>query len=96
MMAEALLKELEKTGVTLRVAGGDLHVRAPKGVITPEVRKALCDRKPDLIRLLSLSILPSEFTAFMAENHEFDAKPRCPARWGMMTSSLSLRAMVMT
>ena len=43
-----------------------------------------------------LSTLTSGFTVFVAENHAFDAKPRCPARWGMMTSSLSLSAMVMT
>lgn len=52
MSARTLLEELRRRGVRLEVEGGHLHVNAPAGVLTEELRASLVERKPSLMKLL--------------------------------------------
>ena len=52
MNAQRLLVQLEHAGVILAPRGDRLHVDAPKGVITEEVRQQMVEHKPELMRLL--------------------------------------------
>jgi amino acid adenylation domain-containing protein len=52
MNAARLLEDLGRRGVVLRPDGGQLAVRAPKGVLTPEVRELLARHKEPLLALL--------------------------------------------
>ncbi len=47
-----LLAQLHGLGVTLYVAGEQLRYRAPKGVMTPDLRQALSEQKETALRLL--------------------------------------------
>jgi DNA modification methylase len=47
-----LLSELRARGVALTVAGNRLHVEAPQGVLTPELRAGLWRWKPELLAVL--------------------------------------------
>ena len=44
-----LLQRLHDAGVILKVDGNRLRYRAPRGAMTPELRAALVERKPDLL-----------------------------------------------
>ena len=44
-----LLQSCAAAGVTLRIEDNALRYRAPKGALTPELRAALEDWKPDLV-----------------------------------------------
>lgn len=52
MDASALLADLRRRGVELRIDGGELVCRAPRGVITDEIRRAIAAAKPALVRAL--------------------------------------------
>ena len=52
MNAQRLLAELQQSGVVLGLRGDRLHVDAPKGVVSEELRKQMLRQKPDLMRLL--------------------------------------------
>jgi hypothetical protein len=51
--AAELLAELESCGVVLEVAGDRLRFDAPKGALTPELRKAMAQQKAELMALLA-------------------------------------------
>ena len=53
MNASALLEDLRRRDVTLEADGGRLHVDAPAGAITDELREALVENKGCLLELLS-------------------------------------------
>ena len=53
MTAVEVLGELRQRGVTLEPNGDSLRYRAPKGVLTVELREALVENKAELIQLLS-------------------------------------------
>ena len=53
MKAQALLAELRGLGVELAVEGLQLTVDAPAGAITEDLRAALVENKPRLIKLLT-------------------------------------------
>jgi hypothetical protein len=53
MTVAILLREAERLGITLTVEGNRLHVRAPTGVLTPELQAALTVHKPQLMRRLA-------------------------------------------
>ena len=50
-----LIESLSQQGVKLWAELDQLRIRAPKGVLTPELRDELALHKEDLIRLLSES-----------------------------------------
>ena len=53
MSAGAIVEELERLGVELRVAGGDLEYEGPEEAITPELLNRLRRHKAELVRLLT-------------------------------------------
>ncbi|MBI5018481.1 MAG: hypothetical protein HZB55_23725 [Deltaproteobacteria bacterium] len=52
MTALDLLRDLEAQGFLLEARGERLHVEAPAGTLTPELRANLTEHKPTLLRLL--------------------------------------------
>jgi hypothetical protein len=55
MTAAALLADLYRRGIAVRIDGDRLGVRAPDGVLTPEVRAALIAHKPQLLQLVAMA-----------------------------------------
>jgi hypothetical protein len=53
MNASALLEDLRRRDVTLEAEGDRLHVDAPAGAITDELRAALVENKGRLLELLA-------------------------------------------
>lgn len=53
MRPQDLLAQLERSGVILKVVGDRLHVEAPRGVITEDLRHLLVEHKPELIVALA-------------------------------------------
>lgn len=53
MAPDVLLTELRARGAVLSVRGDRIRVEAPPEVVTPELRAALVEHKPALLRLLS-------------------------------------------
>ena len=53
MTAQSLLTELRGLGVELAVEENRLNVDAPNGTITEDLRSALVDNKPRLLKLLT-------------------------------------------
>ena len=53
MNQHQLLAELFRRGVKVWADGGQLHVRAPKGALTPELRDSLAERKLEILSLVS-------------------------------------------
>ena len=58
-----LIRQCRDAGIRLQARGDRLHVEAPPGSITPELRQALSDHKPALLalhairgRLLALAV----------------------------------------
>ena len=52
MSAQVLLERLRQRDVRLEADGGLLHVDAPAGAVTEELREALVEHKPKLLKLL--------------------------------------------
>ena len=52
MSVTALLEELRSREVELTLVGDRLRYRAPKGALTPELKQALVDWKPEVIAAL--------------------------------------------
>jgi len=49
-----ILSQLRRAGAVVQLAGGDrLHIESPRGLLTPERKKALQDLKPDLLARLA-------------------------------------------
>lgn len=55
MSVEELLRELQRRGVILAADGERLTYRAPRGVLTDNLRREIADHKPRLIPLLRRS-----------------------------------------
>jgi len=51
--SEVLIRDLREQGIRLSRKGDKLHVVAPPGKLTPELKEALLARKPELLALLS-------------------------------------------
>ena len=52
MTGGQVLAVLKSRGVVLEPHGNKLHYRAPKGVLTPELRRALEEHKAEVLTLL--------------------------------------------
>jgi hypothetical protein len=52
MTASEFADEIRQLGGRFDVRGGDLYLRAPKGVLKPEHREALATFKPELVELV--------------------------------------------
>jgi len=55
MTARALLEELRRQGARIDVDGGDLVITGRRGLVTPELRAALVEAKPELLETLRAS-----------------------------------------
>jgi hypothetical protein len=53
MTADQLMIEAARLGIALEARGDRLHVEAPVGVVTPELRFELARHKPALVALLA-------------------------------------------
>ena len=53
MSAQALIQELAEHDIHLSVSGSGLRYRAPRGVMTPELRATLKARKPEIMAALA-------------------------------------------
>lgn len=51
MNAIALIRQCKAIGIQLQARGDRLHVEAPAGSLTPELRQALADHKAELLAL---------------------------------------------
>jgi hypothetical protein len=54
--ATALLDTLRTRGIELTSDGDELRYRAPKGALTPELRQAIGERRPELLALVRCHI----------------------------------------
>ena len=52
MTAKAVLKHLRSLGARVSVVGDKIHVEAPVGILTPDLKAALAENKPALLKLL--------------------------------------------
>lgn len=55
MSALALIRQCRDAGIQLQARGDRLHVKAPAGSVTPELRQALTDHKAELLTLHAIS-----------------------------------------
>ncbi|MFH0809361.1 MAG: hypothetical protein V2A77_02650 [Pseudomonadota bacterium] len=53
MSTAALVTDLQARGVRLSAVNGRLRVEAPKGLLTPEVKQALAERKGEVLAYLT-------------------------------------------
>ena len=53
MSPQVLLEQLHEMGVEVIPEGDRLRLRAPKGVLTPEVQRAISEQKPEILRCLT-------------------------------------------
>ena len=88
MKAIELLTELEQLGVQLLVDGKELVCRAPKGILTPELRALMVQHKSELLTLLhshsretSSSTLPTIVPAPDQRYHPFPLTEIQQAYW---------------
>ena len=61
MSPSTLLADLRQRGLELRADGEHLRYRAPGGVLTPELRRALVEHKPDLLAELAAEAARAEW-----------------------------------
>src|SRR5437868_1686737 len=52
MKAQRLVTDLHAQGVKFELDGESFRIRAPRGLITPELRDELAERKPEILALL--------------------------------------------
>lgn len=60
MSPHAVLLEAQRLGINLAAVGHTLRVDAPRGALTPELRRTIAAFKPDLLRLLSPPALDAD------------------------------------
>jgi TubC N-terminal docking domain len=59
LSALALMRDLQAAGAVLEVRGDRLHVDAPVGLITLQIRESLARHKPELLAMLAAD--PAEY-----------------------------------
>ncbi len=69
MSTKDLLDRLESLGVGLTTEGDRLRYRAPRGVLTPQLRTQIQESTSDLLRLLGTNASVHESGAFGDEDH---------------------------
>ncbi len=66
MSIKELLNELSEKGVKLWADGEQLRIRAPKGVLTPDLKEAIADGKPEILWQLRQNNFDSSIAALPA------------------------------
>ncbi|MFN4149449.1 MAG: MupA/Atu3671 family FMN-dependent luciferase-like monooxygenase [Candidatus Sericytochromatia bacterium] len=64
MIISDFLKELEKNNIFISLVDKDLKIQAPKGSISPEIKKNLLEKKEEIIHFLSKSKKSINFSIF--------------------------------
>lgn len=88
MTPEALLTELNRLNVKISLAGDKLHVEAPAGVLTPDLKEAMRQYKPALMTLLRGQARPQVisnvfcFDCFKKYGKKAQYQPHRVAAWG--------------
>ena len=59
MSALVLMRDLQTAGVVLQARDGRLHVDAPAGIVTPQMRDSLARHKAELLAILAAD--PAEY-----------------------------------
>jgi hypothetical protein len=77
--AVALIADLSRAGVRLERRGDRLHVEAPKGIVTPELRLTLTQNKADLLAVLSDPLRSHLLDLAFAEGIDAELIQRLPA-----------------
>ena len=67
MNLEDLLGDLSSRGVKIWAEDGQLRVRAPQGAVTSELKAALTEHKPELLRLLGQQRISEQAAALRAD-----------------------------
>lgn len=62
MNARELITQVEGLGITLRVVGDKLRVKAQLGIITPEIKSELASHKIEIMRVLARPSRPPRVT----------------------------------
>ena len=62
MIAFEVLTEWRNRGIELTVADGELRYRAPRGVLTPELRATLSAHKAELVAMLGVDPILRQFS----------------------------------
>jgi hypothetical protein len=70
MMLMLLLTELARLEVHLSVASDRLHVQAPFGVLTDELRQAMTEHKAALLRYASLPYVVADGVGILTGNRQ--------------------------
>ena len=94
--AITIVSELRGKGVSIRVEGSDLRLRAPKGVVSPDMLEAIKHQKYEIIRLVEPidNLLPEDLTdidlQFYQELYEIMTGPK----FGMTPINAEREAMI--
>jgi|GEM_PF-2352469 len=75
--APDLLADLARSGIKLTPRGDKLHVEAPKGTLTPELRQTLAERKADLLREMARRSTPPKQTTTAQPGNDEAMLARC-------------------
>lgn len=70
MMLMLLLSELARLQVHLSVASDGLHVQAPAGTLTDELRQAMTEHKADLMHYASLPYVIADGVGILTGNRQ--------------------------
>lgn len=79
MTATAILSELAASGIRVEVRGDRLHVEAPPGAVTSELRSMLAAHKAAIIAALSAAIDPADVAGLRAHLLALAADSGIPA-----------------
>ena len=80
MSIKLILKRLNDAGIQLAVDGDVLEIKAPKGVLTDELRALLVDNKAEIIDTLKLATVTSAAITPLAKRVDTDEYPLSPAQ----------------
>lgn len=87
MTAQELLDLLAARGVRLTATGDRLHIDAAKGVLTPELRATLAERKAALLEVLrgpdDPSPQPAAEPPWVGQRIAIEDLPAFKERWGL-------------
>jgi len=76
-VAAELLKALRDRGVSLVVDGSQLRYRAPRGAFTDELRAAIAQHRPEVLRLLVADEWLAATLQRISDQHD-RIQPGCP------------------
>ncbi len=82
MTARQTLDEALSLGVTLTAAGDDLHIKAPIGVMTLDLKRALKEHKDIIIYVITLPPPVRPGAELERQRHQIGEMARATSLWG--------------